>query len=348
MPRTTRSDLQALARDVLRAAGLAAPDAEAAAEGLALASARGVDSHGVARLPQYVASIRGGMVNPAPEPRIRRQRGATVLVDADGGYGYRPAALAMDTAVELAGGYGVAVAAVRNSHHFGAAGIHALRAATQRMIGMVTSTAKARIAPWGATRAVLGNNPLAVAVPRRPPDPAMVLDVALGQVAIGRLRLAAAAGEPVPEGWGFDAQGRPTTDPRAIIDGGLIAPVGGHKGSGLALMLEVLAGVLPAAPFAVAADPHGRDGVGHLLVAVDPACFRELEEFYDDLERLVAQVRQAPVRDGGEPVRLPGQRAHAAVLAAEPEGLVLTDRLAADLRALLAELDLEPPSWIGG
>lgn len=348
MPRISQADLTRFADAVLRAAGLATADASATAAGLAEATARGVVSHGVARLPQYVRSIRAGEINRQPDVRVVATRGATTLVDADGGYGFRPSTVAMTEAVRLAGEYGVGMAGVRNSHHFGAAALYTGRAAEAGMIGVAMSTAKARIAPTGAKQAVLGNNPLSVAVPRPHPHPPVLLDIALGQVAIGKLRLAADAGESVPLDWGFDADGRPTTDPLQIINGGLLAPIGGHKGYGLALMLEILAGVLTGSPFGLAADPHHQraGGVGHLFLAIEVSSLRDRGSFDTDLADLVGQVRAAPPGAGQPSVALPGDGSAARAAASRDAGVPVASPLAADLDRLAAELAVASPQWI--
>ncbi|MDG4798363.1 Ldh family oxidoreductase [Micromonospora sp. WMMD1082] len=348
MPRITHPDLTRFAAALLRAAGLAEQDARATAEGLADATARGVTSHGITRLPQYVRSISAGEINRTPDVRLIGGRGATALVDADGGYGFRPSVLAVEEAVRLATRYGVGVVGVRASHHFGAAALYTERIARSGMIGIGTSTAKARIAPPGGTRAVLGNNPLSLAVPRPAPDPPIALDIALGQVAIGRLRLAAEAGEPVPAGWGFDRHGRPSTDPREIIDGGLLAPVGGHKGYGLALVLEILAGALTGSPFGLAADPHRHlaGGVGHLFLALDVSALGGPDGFDAHVSDLVAQVRAVPPGEGQPPPRLPGEGSAARAAASLTEGVAVRPRLAEDLDELAGRLAVAGPPWI--
>ena len=163
--------------------------------------------------------------------------------------------LACDLAAELAGEHGMAVVGVRDSHHFGMAGLYAERIAEAGLVGIVTTNAQPIMAPPGIASPLLGNNPLAIAAPRAAPHPPLVLDMAMSQTALGRIRLAAAEGRPIPEGWALDEQGQPTTDAGRALAAGLLAPTGGHKGLALALMIDVLAGVLTDSPPARAPMP---------------------------------------------------------------------------------------------
>jgi ureidoglycolate dehydrogenase (NAD+) len=275
--------LEDVARQMLAAAGMEAGEARVVAQCLVEANLRGVDSHGVLRLPQYVDALRRGVINRSPQPRIVARRGAVALVDADGGYGYRPTFQAVSVAVDLARAIGVGVVGVRNSHHFGMAASYTLRAAEAGVIGFVTTTATPTLVPPGGARACVGNNPVSWAVPRRPPRPPLVLDMALGEVAPGKIRLAAEEGRSIPPGWAYDTSGRPTPDPQEALRSRMLAPVGNHKGYGLAVIMDVLAGVLTGSPFGLRSDSHGeRQGaVGHLVLALDPGHFVGREQFYD-------------------------------------------------------------------
>lgn len=347
MPTIAVADLRTFAERVVGAVGLAPEHARTVATGIAEANLRGVDSHGAVRLPQYAASIRTGEINPDPRVSVIARLGATALVDADGGYGYAPSLLAMDTAVELAREHGIALAGVRNSHHFGMGALYVIRAAEQGMIGWVTTTSAPVIAPAGGTLPLLGNNPIACGIPRRAPEPPIVLDMALSQVAYGRIRLAAAEGRPIPSGWAFDGQGRPTTDAAAALAAGSLAPIGGYKGSGLSLVGEILAGVLTGSPFGSDADAHARreGGVGHFLVAIDPAVFVSREQFEKDVERLVAEIRGTPPADGVERILLPGEPEAETRARRLADGIPISDELAGALEQLAADLGVDPPRW---
>ena len=268
-------------------------------------------------------------------------------MDADGGYGYAPSALAMDTAVELAGEHGIGMAGVRNSHHFGMGALYVMRAGGQGMIGWLTTTSAPVIAPTGGARPLLGNNPIACCIPRRAPGPPIVLDMALSQVAYGRIRLAAAEGRPIPLGWGLDELGRQTTDAAAALAAGSLTPVGDYKGYGLSMVGEILAGVLTGSPFASRADAHGRreGGVGHFLLAIDPAVFVPREQFETDVERLVAEIRGTPLAEGADRILLPGEPELETRERRLADGIPLSDELAESLARLATELGITAPRW---
>jgi LDH2 family malate/lactate/ureidoglycolate dehydrogenase len=294
---------------VLESAGLSTLDAVETAHGLVEANLCGVDSHGVMRLRQYVDCLQGGEINPRADVRVVNCEGAVALLDADGGYGYRPSNLAVDLLVERARELGAAFVGVRNSHHFGMAALYTRRGAAAGMVTFVWTNSSARIAPWGATGAVTGNNPLSWAVPRRPPLPPIVLDTALTTVAFGKIRLAHVEGRSeIPAGWGLSSDGRPTTSAAEAFASGLLAPIGEYKGYGLSLIGELVAGVMTGSPFGTSSKPHSNPlgGVGHIFLGVDPSRFVSAEAFADGVDQLVEEIRGAR-RDAGAEVYLPGE-----------------------------------------
>lgn len=347
MPRADPNELRKLAERILRAAGLDPDDAAVTADCLVAANLRGVDTHGVFRLAQYVETLRRDEVNPRPQIRVVERRGATALVDADGGYGFCPSLLAAEVAVEIASSMGVGVVGVRNSHHFGMAAIYTMRVSEARMIGIVTTTGSPVMAPPGGARPVVGNNPISCTVPRQAPHPPIVLDMALSEVAFGKIRVAAVEGRPIPPGWAYDSHGRPTTDPVEALRVGMLAPVGRHKGYGLSVIAEVLAGVLTGSPFGTDSDAHGHreGGVGHLVMAINPSYFVEMSRFYDGVERLVAQIKAVPPSEGGEGVYLPGEPEWNTSQVRRREGIPLSDKVAERLAALVEEVGVEKPRW---
>ena len=347
MPNATAAQLHDFAESVLLAAGLAPGHAAAAATGLVAANLRGVDSHGVLRLTQYVQSIESGEIERDPDVRVVQRRGSTALVDAGGGYGFAPAQLAIDTAVELAREHAIGLVGVRGSHHFGMGAHYVQRAAAAGFIGWLTTTSQPVVVPTGSAAPMVGNNPIAYAIPRRAPHPPILLDMALSEVAFGKIRLAAAEGRPIPLGWGFDAHGKPTTDAAAALAAEALGPAGGHKGSGLAIVGEVLAGVLTGSPFGLAshAHMHRAGGVGHLVAAIDPAVFVTREEFDDGVEELVAQLRAAPRAEGVTEILLPGEPEQRTEEARRAGGVPVSDELTAKLAALAARLGVAAPGW---
>jgi L-2-hydroxycarboxylate dehydrogenase (NAD+) len=285
-------ELAAFARAILEAAGLESRDAEAAARALVTANLRGVDSHGVLRLTQYVRSIEEGAINLRPEVEVIRERGAAALIDADRGYGFRPSYLAAEIAARLAETHGVGLVGVRNSHHFGMGATFALDVAERGMIGFLTTTTLPSLSPPGHGSAVIGNNPLVFAVPRRPPARPVVLDMAVSVAAFGRIRLAAEEAQPIPPTWARGVDGHPTTSAADALAAQMLEPIGGHKGFGLGVMTEILAGVYTGSLFGTEANAHG-NGVGHLVIGLNPGWFVEEAAFVDGVESLLGQLTAA-------------------------------------------------------
>jgi LDH2 family malate/lactate/ureidoglycolate dehydrogenase len=335
-----RAPLEAFAAETLGAMGMPLEHAALTARCLLEADARGMPGHGVLRLVQYADSIAAGDVRAAPEVRVVQREGARALIDAGGGYGYVPTMLACDLAVDLAAEHGLAVVGVRDSHHFGMAGLYAERLAEAGLASLVLTNAQPIMAPPGVAAPVVGNNPLAIGAPRAAPHPPLVLDMAMSQTALGRIRLAAAEGRPIPEGWALDETGSPTTDAARALAASLLAPMGAHKGLALALMVDVLAGVLTGSPAGVEADAHGNadGGVGHLVVALRPGLFVGREAYEAALERMLDGVRAQ-----GDAVVLPGDPELRARERSEREGIAVSSELAERLRALAERLGATPP-----
>jgi L-2-hydroxycarboxylate dehydrogenase (NAD+) len=344
MSRFAVHDLEDFGRRILEAVGFTTDAASTIARCLVTANLRGLESHGVLRLIQYADTIAKGEVNPRPEVRVERREGCTALVDADGGYGFVPMFAAMDLAIELARVNGLALVGVRNSHHFGMAGLYAEQAAKAGMIGIVMTNTGPVMAPAGVLQPLVGNNPLAFAIPRRPPAPPILLDMALSQTAFGRVRLAAAEGRSIPLGWAYNSEGNPTTDSKEALSAALLAPMGGHKGYGLALVVDVLAGILTGSMFGLGADAHGHrnGGVGHLAIAVSPSLFITEAQFGDSVESLVQQLKSAPVAEAGTEVVLPGDPEWKTADERAALGIPVSDELVGQLSSLAAGLGVEP------
>lgn len=308
---------------VFSRAGLSPPRAALAAEALVYGDLTGLASHGLWNLRGlYLPLLSEGRADPAAEPELLSDLGPCALVDTHRALGLWAAAEGMDLAIGRARQYGVGVVSVRGGTHFGCAGYHAARAAEAGMIGVVASNCgMQRIArPPGGSVAMLGTNPLSVAAPALPEHP-FVLDMSTTVVPTGKVRAAARLGERVPEGWLTDDAGWPVTDPAAFDDGGAHLrwlggrqETGAYKGFGLALAVELLAGLVPAAgsgpdPAAYSGDggPHGRDDdIGFMLLAIDPQTLRAGEDFRGAAESLFRALTGCPAVDSAEPVRYPG------------------------------------------
>lgn len=315
----------------------------AAADGLAWADARGIASHGIAMLPIYEGWHRDGRFDASATPRVVRETAVTATLDGGSGLGFAAARDAMRLAIAKARTAGLAAVAVRGSNHFGAAGHYAEMAALAGLVGLcTTSTVSAAIVPTGGRDARFGTNPIAFAAPGAE-GPPFLLDMATSTVALGRLMTAAWRGEPVPEGWALDADGRPTTDPQVGYRARRATPLGGlpelssHKGTGLAAMVEVLSALLPGAtPAMEGAGGRARGDVGHFVLVLDPAAFRDDDGFGAAVDAMCARLRATPPVDPARPVRVPGDPERDALARSRVEGVPLPLALVDALRGVVA------------
>jgi (2R)-3-sulfolactate dehydrogenase (NADP+) len=331
MPRLTLHELEALAAGALRAAGASKAMAASAARCLVAADAQGLGTHGVSRIPTYVAHLRSGRANGRAVPRIvRKPRPAACLVDAGNGLGFAACELAVGAALKRAKRYGAAIAGVTNGHHSGALGVLLEPLAAAGLVGLAFSNAPAAIVPWGGRRALLGTNPVAAVFPRRDGAP-ITVDMSLTQVTRGQIMLLANAGKAIPEGWGMDSAGQPTTDPQQILVGGSLHAVGGLKGTMLALAVEILCCVLTGAALSHEVESlHLAEGrplrLGQLFVALAPAALAGDAAYLQRVETLV----EAMLED--ENVRLPGARRVRLRETAHLEGIEIDDKLYRELK----------------
>lgn len=325
-------ELESLVAAALKRAGANDTMARATARALVLAESQGLGSHGLSRVAQYATHLRNGRVNGAAEPRVARAKGGAVLVDAQEGLAFAACELAVREAVERAREFGVSFAGVTNSHHCGVVVDHLRAAAEAGMVGLGFANSPAAMPAAGGRHPVFGTNPVAAVFPRRQGDPLMI-DLSLSEVARGKLMVAAKEGRPIPEGWALDKDGRPTTDPKAGMEGSMlpIGAVSSPKGAMLALMVELLVTALIGANFGFEAssffvDEGNRPRIGQAFIVVDPGALAGRDAYLDRVEVLVAEMLQ----DDG--VRLPGARREALRRKAQSDGLAVADAMLASLR----------------
>ncbi|MDR7481809.1 MAG: Ldh family oxidoreductase [Armatimonadota bacterium] len=339
--------LRAFAGRALGLAGARPEDARITADGLVAADLRGVHTHGVVRLGVYVARLRRRSFDPDAVLSVVRDGGAAVLLDAGAGLGIPAVVRAMDLTLDRAARHGIAAVGVRNSSHCGMLAYPALRAVARGAIGVVLTNADAQVAPWGTRAAFLGTNPLAIAVPAGH-EPPVVLDMATSVVPHSRIQAAAARGEAIPLGWALDRDGRPTTDPVAALTGALL-PLGGPKGSGLALAADILAGLLTGArsgpEIASLYDELDRaQGLGHLCIAIAVEAFVPFEQFTTRVDALIRSVRALPAADGVDRVYLPGEIEHTRAVEYAAAGIPLPPHVVAEVEKVAAALGMAPPA----
>ncbi|MCC6179547.1 MAG: Ldh family oxidoreductase [Chloroflexi bacterium] len=303
------------------ACGMPAGQAHDAAEALVDADGHGTTTHGLKNLRNYITMLRDGRANPRPSIRQIGGGGATAVLSADRGLGHVGAYAGMRKAIELAREYGVGTTIVRDSNHYGHSGFWAMLPVRHNMIGFALTNANASIAAWGGKEPIVGNNPPSWAVPTKAVDPSTVLpsgeydpaflDMALSVVAGNRLDIYRRRGEPIPLGWALDADGNPTTDARARANGGTFAPIADYKGSGLAIMLSLIATFLGSGPFDDRRwdDAYNRPQAGttgHWFQAFDVAQFTDLEQFARNVRETRDRIRATPPKAGVEQVFAPG------------------------------------------
>src|SRR5467141_516481 len=305
--------------------GVPRDDAMQAADVLASADLRGIDSHGVARLHNYFDMLSLGRINPKPAIKVLCSTLSTATVDGDNGLGLVVGPQANRIAMDMAEKAGSGWVSVGNTNHFGIAGYYVLKALERDLIGWAMTNSTMLVAPlWGAER-MLGTNPMAIAFPGKE-EPPIVVDMATSAAAYGKIEIARRRGEPIPEGWAIDSQGRPTTNPDDMVDGGALLPLGsdrdrgGHKGYGLAIMVDVLCGALSGAnwgpfapPFALRQEIPKRSvgkGIGHFFGAMRIDGFMDGNSFkrqIDDYIRVFRATKPAPGTNGplipGDPER---------------------------------------------
>jgi LDH2 family malate/lactate/ureidoglycolate dehydrogenase len=306
--RVRSEDLRDFSKAVLQKMDVPPADAEVVSAALVDADLRGLGTHGAVRLTLYSQLFRDGLVNPRPRVRLLSESSAHVLLDNDYGLGFLGGVKAMNLCVQMAAKTGVAMAGVRNSSHFGAAGYYALMAAERNLVGFAASNSYPVMAPPGANTPVHGNNPFAFAFPGGKRFP-IVVDMATSVASQGKIKQYANEGKPIPLGWAYDREGRPTEDPRNFF---LLAPFGegGYKGYGLALAMDVLAGVLTGSFFAQGfVSGPGSRGCGHFFLAFDPQRFLPLDEYRQRTDEMIAQMKKASPGEGAQgEIHHPGER----------------------------------------
>lgn len=332
MPRLTLAEAESAARRALEAAGANPRMAALTAATLVAAEAQGQAGHGLSRVPQYAAFLRNGRADGAAEPAVVAGRGGAALVDARHGLAYPALDLAAAEAARRAAAHGVAFVGVTNSHHAGAMGIPVERLAREHgLLALAFTNSPAAMPVPGGRRPLMGTNPVACAVPRDAADP-LVIDMALSEVARGKIMVAAKEGRPIPEGWALDAQGNPTTDAKAALGGAMLA-MGGAKGALLALVVELLCVALTGGAFGFEADSFFQDEgnrprLGHAILAIDPGALAGRAVFLARVEAMLAAMGEDPG------VRLPGSRRAALAARAAAEGIEVPDSLLNALSAL--------------
>jgi len=340
-------DLLELSSALLQKARVPTADADLISRSLLVADEAGIYSHGVLRLPLYLEAVAAGGIDPVARPRVIRRFGGIAVLDGGGAFGQVTMQQAVDVAAGAARDHGVSTVAVQGSTHFGAGRFWTDQLAARGMAAILTSSTGPVAAPFGGSRPTLGTNPLTLSLPSAEGHP-LVADLATTEGAYGKIVAAANEGAEIPAGWGVDAAAQPTTDPSSVLEGGALLPFGGHKGSGVSVLLEGLATAFTGASAAFSTvdiwqDRSSRMNTGHLLLALDLAAFGDVEDILANVAALQAEVRGS--RPGSEVVA-PGDLEHRSARQ-DPGHVEIAASTAAALRALAVEHGLSFPDGAG-
>ncbi|MCV9966899.1 Ldh family oxidoreductase [Pararhizobium sp. BT-229] len=329
-------DLGDFAKRIFSTTGMSAEHAGQIANGLVRANLRGIDSHGVSRIPMYLERLRVGLVNPRPDIKIKHVAGAVSEVDGDNAMGFIPSHVAMDEAIRLASQSGIGLVGVHRSTHFGMGALYALQAIDAGYISMIFTNSSPAIAMWGGRSAFLGASPIAAGIPagKHPP---YVMDMAMTVIARGKIRLAAMRGESIAEGLALDVDGNTTTDASKAFEG-VCLPFGGVKGSVLATLMDLMSGTLTGANHAgdvksLYFDHSEPQNVGHLFFAIKPDLFMSLSDFEGRMDEYYGRIKSMPRAAGVDEVMMPGEPEQRREDQRRRTGIPVTDNVISDLIA---------------
>ncbi|MCR4442812.1 MAG: Ldh family oxidoreductase, partial [Peptococcaceae bacterium] len=335
--------LQDFSNEILLKLNVTPGNAEIITDSLLTADLREVKSHGIVRLPVYIGRIEAGVMKADAPVEVLNDRSATALIDANNSFGQVAGHKAMKLAISKAHKNGAGIVAVKNSNHFGITAYYSMLALKECMVGIVLTNASPAMAPYGTTAALLGTNPLSVAIPAAKQVP-IVLDMSSSVVARGKIRYAALKNAAIPLGWALDSEGKPTTDPQKALAGSL-EPIGGVKGSGLSLVIDILCGVLTATALTGevlnVTDFSGPSKTGHLFCALSISSFSDPAKFKESVDAVIQRIKALPSAGGG-PVYLPGEIEHNNTLKNLENGIPLDEEVVESLNKLARKYGASP------
>jgi len=308
--RVPSAELRILVTAIFASCGMDDRDAGLLGDSLVAADLTAVHSHGVLRVPEYVGKLTTGGVNPTGRPTVAKDSGACLVVDGGNSMGQIGASFAMERVIERATTTGIAAAAVRGSNHCGALAYYVRRAIGAGMIGIATTNALPTMAPWGGAERLLGINPLGIGIPAGDEAP-IIYDAAWSGSAHGKIRVYQQKGLSLPDGWAMDKAGRPTTDPTAALNG-LLTPIGGFKGTGLAMMMGILSSMLSGAAYGAElgdmerGPTAGRDG--HFVAAIRVGAFEDAAVFTQRVDAAIREIHACALAPGFDRIYAPGEK----------------------------------------
>ena len=346
MPVIAHDKLQAFIARLLECAGASAEEAGIVARHSIAANLAGHDSHGVIQMPVYIDLIKRGHIVPGAPFEVTRETSTTLVVNGNWGFGYVVSERAMNMVIDKAKQHGVAAATVSRQSHVGRLADYPLMTSAQGLIGMMTvdsGRSPKTVAPFGGRLNRLGTNPICIAMPSNLEAP-LYIDFSTSAVAFGKISVAAARNEPVPLGWILDRDGRPTTDPNDLANGGLQLPLGGsegHKGYGLSVIVEILSGILTGLGFGHEPSAYAIDGC--FMAAFDVSAFRPLDEFKQEVTEFAQYLKETPPAEGFTEVLYPGELEYRRTRQRTRDGISVEDATWNRLTALAREYGVSGP-----
>jgi LDH2 family malate/lactate/ureidoglycolate dehydrogenase len=342
--KVSAESLEAFVSQVFQKTGCSESSVGDIAQCLVQTNLWGIDSHGVLRVKKYVDRIRSGGMNGTPEIRTLKSDTSLEVLDADNGPGYVAGKAAMARAIELAGQQNIAAVGIINSNHCGATSLYARMALERDMIGVAMTNVAPNMVMTGGSRPITGNNPIAVAVPTFGDFP-FVLDISLSAAAGGKLLMAAKNGEEIPLGWATDSGGRPTTDPQVGFNGFLL-PLGGHKGFGLSLLVDILCGVITGGSFqhqlkSMYRYPGDPSNTAHLMIVIKPLALISKQQMKERMSDFINTIKESPMWDPDSEMLLPGEIEYRKEQERRRDGIPIPAALYDELAAIGSELNLD-------
>ena len=321
--------------------GVPEQDAELIADHLVSANLRGVDSHGVIRLPYYLEGMERGLVKPKAEIKVMRETPFSALIDGGQGLGIVVADKAAGLAVSKARSTGIGLIGVRNLGHVGMLAYYAIKIANEKFIGFVCANCPSAVAPWGGMERLFGTNPLSIGIPAGKWG-SIIIDMATSAIAEFKIHVAMRQGKQLPPGAALDKDGNPTVDPKAALEGCLL-PFGEYKGYAFSLLVEVLANAFVGGPMSKEIVHHPSTQGGFLVAALDPSLFRDYQEFEKDLLKIIDTVKNCKLARTASVILLPGEKENNIYAIRRRQGIPIDAETLKFLRRIAERLDIQFP-----
>ena len=333
-------ELKRFGNDIFQKIGFSDENAELIASSLALANLRGVDSHGVVRISYYADAIEKGQINPKPNVKVLKETDIFALIDGDKTLGCIPATLATNMAISKAKEHDFGIVGVRNLRHSGMLAKYTMQVVDQKLFGLAIANASPNVALQGFKKPVVGTNPLSIGFPVESSTP-IILDMAMSVVARGKVLIASKKGGQIPKGWAINEKGEETTDAEEAIKG-MMLPIGGYKGFGLALIIDILCGIVIGGGYGLKIERSWFSQGGFIITASRLDLARSYEEYQNELEEYIKQIKATPVSEGLR-VLFPNEIEQELTNKRKKEGIPVKDDVYSDFLKLAAKYNVKPP-----